>query len=151
MIDELDRGILSRLATNSRTPYRKIAEELGVSESTVFVRVKKMVDSGVITRFTLTVDPKKAGRPTGCFILISADPNRYEKVLSQLAKLPDVLEIHDLAGQYDIILKVRTSSQRELTRILDTIGSIDGVLQTQTSVVLRTLKEDPFVQTGSES
>jgi DNA-binding Lrp family transcriptional regulator len=144
MIDDLDRKILARLVSDGRTPYGKIGDEVGVSESTVFVRVKKMLEAGVITRFTVSLDPEKVNRSLGCFILVNADPNLYEDVLEDLEGLPEVLEIHDLAGRYDILLKARTPSRTALTHLLDVIGGMEGVDQTQTSIVLRTLKEEPL-------
>jgi len=141
-IDEVDRKILERLQDDARIAFKKIAEELGISESTVFVRVKKLQQQGIIKRFTTTISPELIGKSLTAFILIKADPQKYPTALETLKKIDDIYEIHDVTGNYYAIAKVHTGSREDLAKIIDKIGLIDGITSTETAIVLRSIKED---------
>ena len=141
-IDKMDREILKRLQDDARIAFRKIAEELGVSESTVFVRVRKLQEKGVIKRFTTTVSPELVGKGLIAFILIKANPQRYPAVLETLKKNNDIYEIFDVTGNYYAIAKVRTGARKDLAKIIDEIGLIEGITSTETAIVLRNIKEE---------
>jgi Lrp/AsnC family transcriptional regulator for asnA, asnC and gidA len=141
-MDEIDKKILKKLQDDARIAFRKIAEELEVSESTVFVRVKKLQERGIIKRFTVAIPPELVGKSLTAFILIKADPQKYPAVLETLKKIPDVYEIYDITGNYYAIAKVRTSDRGDLTKIIDQIGLIEGITSTETAIVLRNVKEE---------
>ena len=141
-LDEIDRKILEQLQDNARIAYRKIAEELKVSESTVFVRVKKLQEAGVIKRFTATISPALVGKGLTAFILIKVNPRSYPVVLETLKRIRDVYEIYDVTGNYYTIVKVRTANQLDLAKIIDEIGLIGGVTSTETAIVLKHIKEE---------
>ena len=141
-IDEVDKKILERLQDNARMSFKKIAEDLGVSESTVFVRVKKLQEQGVIQSFTAKVAPEAVGKGLTAFVLIKADPQGYLNTLENLRKIDDVYEVYDVTGNYYVIAKIRTGSREQLAKIIDSIGLIEGISSTETAVVLRTTKEE---------
>ena len=141
-IDHIDKKILEKLQDNARMAFRNIAEELGVSESTIFVRVKKLQEKGVITRFTTIVSPEFVGKGLTAFILIKVNPRRYPNVLETLKKNEDIYEIYDVTGNYYTIAKVRTGNREDLAKIIDEVGLIDGVTSTETAIVLRNVKEE---------
>jgi Lrp/AsnC family transcriptional regulator for asnA, asnC and gidA len=141
-IDNIDKKILVRLQENARMAFRKIAEELDVSESTVFVRVKKLQERGIIRTFTVSLAPNLLGKGLTAFVLIKANPRHYVRVLDTLKKMSDVYAIYDITGDYYAIVKVRTSNREELAKILDRIGLIEGITSTETAIVLREVKEE---------
>lgn len=141
-LDHIDRKILEILQDNAKTPYSQIASQLGISEATVHLRIRKLVNAGVIKRFQAIVDPEKVGKKVTAIIAVVAIPQKYSQVLKQLEKMPEVCEIYDVTGEYSTVLKVRVKSREELARIIDEIGSIDGVESTKTMYVLRVIKED---------
>jgi len=145
-IDETDRKILEMLQKNGRLAFRRIAEELGVSEATVFLRVKKMKRRGVIKRFAAIVSPELVGKGLTAFIMIKAEPQRLSEVLDALKKINDIYEIYDVTGIYYGIVKIRVGSREELAKIIDTIGLIDGIMSTETTVVLRSIKEETSIK-----
>ncbi|MCC6002948.1 MAG: Lrp/AsnC family transcriptional regulator [Thermofilum sp.] len=145
-LDHIDRRILEILQDNAKTPYAQIASQLGISEATVHLRIKKLGSLGVIKRFQAIVDPEKVGRKVTAIIGVIATPQKYSQVLKELEKMPEVTEIFDVAGEYSTLLKVRVKSKEDLARLLDEIGRIDGVESTKTMYVLRVIKEDPRVQ-----
>jgi Lrp/AsnC family transcriptional regulator for asnA, asnC and gidA len=141
-LDEVDRKILRDLQHDGRSSFKKIGEDAGVSEATVFVRVKKMQDKGVIKSFEAIIEPKAVGKMLTAIVLVRADPKAYPGMLDALKKLDDVYEIYDVTGQYYSILKIKTTGTDELSKIILEIGNINGVAGTETMIVLRIVKEE---------
>lgn len=145
-IDEVDREILRMLQDDGRISFKKIAEKLDVSEATVFVRVKKLMKRKIIKRFTAILSPETLGKNIMAFVLINADPKKLQKVLEALSKIDDVYEVYDVTGSYYVIVKVRTEDQNKLAKMIDEIGLIDGVMSTETALVLRSIKEETRIK-----
>lgn len=141
-LDDIDRKILRELQRDARTSFKKIGEQVGVSEATVFVRVKKLQEKSVLKGFRAVVDPKAVGKTLTAIVLVRARPQTFPGMLDALRKLEDVYEIYDVTGEYYSILKIRTSGTDELSRIMDRIGTIEGIMGTETIIVLRTVKEE---------
>jgi len=145
-LDNTDKTILEMLQDDSRTAFRKIAKNLGVSEATVFIRVNKLREKGIIKRFTMLVSPELLGKGLTAFVLINADPKKLQSVLEELNKIDDVYEIHDVTGTYYAIAKVRSENRDELAKIIDAIGLINGVTSTETAIVLKSIKEETRIR-----
>ncbi|MCD6466001.1 Lrp/AsnC family transcriptional regulator [Candidatus Bathyarchaeota archaeon] len=145
-IDDIDKEILRMLQDNARVSFRKIAKKLNVSETTIFMRVRKLLRKKVIKRFTAIVSPEMLGKNITAFVLITADPKKLQTVLEMLSKIDDVYEVYDVTGSYYAIVKVRTEDQNKLTKIIDEIGMIDGVMGTETALVLRSIKEETRIK-----
>lgn len=145
-LDDIDRKILRDLQLDGRSSFKKIGEGAGVSEATVFVRVKKMQEKGIIKSFKAIVEPKAVGKMLTAIVLVRANPKAFPGMLDALKKFDDIYEIYDVTGEYYSILKVRTGGTDELSKIIDDIGNIDGVAGTETIIVLRTVKEDVGVR-----
>ena len=141
-LDETDREILKQLQRNARKSFKKIGEEIGVSEPTVFVRVKKLQEKGVLKGFRAVVDPVAIGKTLTAIVLVRAHPQTFPGMLDALKRLDDVYEIYDVTGEYYSILKIRTTGTDELSKIMDRIGTIEGITGTESIIVLRTLKEE---------
>lgn len=141
-LDRTDREILTQLQRNARKSFKKIGEEIGVSEATVFVRVKKLREKGVLKGFRAVVDPVAVGKTLTAIVLVRAHPQAFSGMLDALKKLDDVYEIYDVTGEYYSILKIRTSGTDELSKIMDGIGTIEGITGTESIIVLRTVKEE---------
>jgi DNA-binding Lrp family transcriptional regulator len=146
-LDDVDRQILNLLQDNARRSFKEIAEEAKVSEATVFVRVKKLMKNSVIKSYKAIVDPKQVGKGTLAFVMLKANPNVYTKVLPTLVNMDEIYEIFDVTGAYYAILKIRTSSTEELAALIDKIGMIEGITGTETTVVLRSIKEEIAIKT----
>jgi len=145
-LDEKDKQLLEILQNNAKTPYSKIAKQLGISEATVHLRIKKLVSSGVIKRFQAIVDPEKVGKSVTAIVALSADPRKYERILEELRSMDDVYDIYDVTGEYYTLLKIRVGSKDELASLLDRIGKIDGVESTRTMFVLKVVKEETRIK-----
>ena len=145
-LDEINRVILEMLQEDARISFRKIAQRLKVSEATIFVRVKKLVNKGVIKKFTAIVSPEHVGKRLTAFILIDADPRKLEKVFEELKVIDDIYEIYDVTGSFSAILKIRAKDHQDLKNIIDKIGLIDGVIKTETALVLKSVKEETKIK-----
>jgi len=145
-IDSIDKTILKMLQEDARIAFKRIAEKTGVSEATIFVRVKKLREKGVIKRFTALVSPEHLGKKLTAFILINTEPKKLEEVLATLSSMDDVYEVYDVTGTYYAIAKIRTENRETLAEIIDQIGMIDGVTRTETAIVLKCVKEETRIK-----
>jgi len=140
-IDDIDREILRMLQKDGRMSLSKIAKKLNLSEATIHLRVKKLREKGVLKGFVADIDAEKVGKRVLAFVLVKIDTKRYPKTLKKIAEIPDIYEVHDITGEYSALLKVRVRDKDELAKLLDSIGELEGVQDTYTMYVLRTLKE----------
>lgn len=140
-LDDTDKKILRILQKNSRTPLREISKVVGLAESTIYERIKKLKEHGVIQKFTVILNPEALGFTMLSFVLIKARAGKYSYVANELSKYPEIIEIHETTGNYDMVVKIRTRSSEELNTFLDQIGEIEGVVATHTMVVLKVHKE----------
>lgn len=145
-LDKIDKRLLEILQEDAKIPYSKISKELGVSEATIHLRIKRLREKGIIKGFQAIIDPEKIGKNVVAIVAITADPKKFEYVLEKLKELDDVYEIYDVTGEYYAIIKIRVSTREELARLLDKIGTIDGVLSTKTMYVLRVIKEETKIK-----
>jgi len=145
-LDSTDKTILRMLQEDARTAFKRIAERIGVSEATIFVRVRKLREKGVIKRFTALVSPELLGKALTAFVLINTEPKKLEDVLETLNQMDDVYEVYDVTVSYYAIAKIRTENREALAKIIDRIGMIDGVTRTETAIVLRCVKEETQIK-----
>ena len=134
-MDEIDEKILEILKRDARTPYTEIAKQVGLSEGAVRKRVKALVDSGVIKRFTIELS-----RPSqvGAVVLISVSTSTpTANVSKEIRKLSGVQDIYEVTGQYDIATIVLAENIDKLNDSIDAIRSIPGILNTNTMIILK--------------
>ncbi|MFN3611512.1 Lrp/AsnC family transcriptional regulator [Tepidimonas sp.] len=142
-LDDIDIGILTALSADSRRSYAEVANEVGLSTAAVHERVRKMVERGVIERFSLRIDPQRLGLHFTAFVAIRNDGGVHcREVAPRLREMPEVLELHSVAGEYDFVAKIRTTHARALEDLLYQIKAIPGVARTTSTVVLNTEFED---------
>jgi Lrp/AsnC family leucine-responsive transcriptional regulator len=147
MIDKIDHQIVSLLQTDARLSNAALAEQVGLTTSTVHERVKKLEKKGIIKAYVAVVDAEALGKPIIAFIRLtvgSASTDYLESknsVLSICQDEPDVLECHAVAGEDCYILKVRAASPGDLEKLIERIRCNAQVSRTSTNIVLSTLKE----------
>ncbi len=137
MVDEVDEKIIEILKENARTTYVDIGKALGLSEGTVRNRIQALTDSGVIKRFTVDIS---LGVGVRALIMISVDPQKPTLEISdKVLKLPGVEKIYEVTGEYDVVTVVSSSTIEKLNRTIEEIRVIDGIVKTNTVIVLRTV------------
>ncbi|EKT4087587.1 Lrp/AsnC family transcriptional regulator [Stenotrophomonas maltophilia] len=141
-LDHIDRTLLGLLAQDCSLSYAQLGEKLHLSAPAVHERVKRMKRQGVIQASVAKLDPVLLGRPLLCFIQVVTNTiARTRDIAAQTSDLPDVEEIHTVAGDCGLLMKVRTRNMKSLEELLATIHSVNGVSGTRTLMVLSTLME----------
>ncbi|MHA1238902.1 MAG: Lrp/AsnC ligand binding domain-containing protein [Candidatus Odinarchaeia archaeon] len=139
-IDKIDEKIIEELLKNSRASYSEIAANLRkkgieLSEGAVRKRVKKMIEEGVIKRFTVELN---SGVGVKAIILVRLEPKKPAlNVSEEIAKIDGVRKIYEIAGPYDTLVLAEFPEVSLLNTCIDTIRAIDGVASTTTFLVLR--------------
>lgn len=141
MIDGIDAQILNILQSDARVTNVEMARQVNLAPSAVLERVRKLEERGVIRGYRTDIDPRAVEFGLTVFVAVRTSEcgGPAEKLLEQI---PEVLEIHDVAGEDSYLLKVRTKDTEELGRLLrEKIKPIPTVTGTRTTVVLQTFKE----------
>jgi len=143
-IDGIDYKILDILQDNARLANAEIARRVGMAPSAVFERIRKLEERGVIAGYRPRLHAKALGLGLVAFVFVRADKKLGEKTAGEaLAALPEVLEVHHIAGEDCYLAKVRTADTEALGRLLrEKFGAIASLRSTRTTIVLETLKED---------
>ncbi len=136
--DKTDERIVEYLRNDSRESFVDIGKKLKLSESAVRRRVRNLVDSGTIKRFTIEEGEKNT---TSAIVLISVDSTiETPKVSSKLTKLDGVKTVYEITGQYDISVIITAPSISEINSSIDALRKIPGVIDSNTVIILRTIK-----------
>ena len=137
-MDEKDRAILSMLERDARATYADIAEEVGLSPSSVHERVKKLERRGVIVGYRAELDPKALGLDVTALVsVMPLDPKEPDDLPDRVRGFGEVEDCWSVAGQESYVLKVRTRTTEHLEELLQRLRENAGV-QTRTTVVLST-------------
>ena len=154
MIDEIDAQILDLLQADGRMSNAAIAEQVGLTTSTVFERIKKMEKRGIIQRYVAIVDPDLLGKSITAFIrlIIGTAPGEdyaacKQDFVAQCLAEPDILECHSVAGEECYLLKVRVANTGELEKLLERIRTYAMVTRSTSSIVMSTFKEEMRIAT----
>ena len=143
-MDEKDWAIIDILRRNARTSNSDIGRELNVSEGTVRKRIQKLLDEGAIKKFTVVPDYEAIGLPTVGFIYISFDAasgKSQREIASKISGFPEVEEVYIIAGEWDMLIKVRAKSVEEVGNfVLDRLRTVPGVERTETVTVFSIVK-----------
>lgn len=143
-LDDTDNAILDVLNANARLSTREIAKKSGVPPATVYKRMKKLEKDGVIERYQVVLNNEKLGRDTLAYILVRMRPDAdYTAMMKEITKHQGVEDIAALAGEFDVFLKVRTSSVKELDKfVFRYLRKFQDITQTHTMVVFRRWGQD---------
>ncbi len=142
-IDDTDRRILNVLQRNGRVSNAELADQVNLSASACHRRVQRLEQDGIIRNYVAMLDPRKIGVPATIFVEITLS-TQADEVLEAfekaVARIPDVLECHLMAGSADYILKVVAENTDDFARIhRQYLTRLPGVAQMQSSFALRTV------------
>lgn len=152
MVDSIDRRLIELLQADSRISNQDMAQAVGLTASSVFERVKKLEQKGVILGYGARVDPSKLGKSLLAFVRLSFGTTGSESSKGAMAAVaalcesePDILECHDVAGEDCLILKVRATDTKKLQNLLASVRDRAQSPRSVTNIVLSTLKESTTV------
>jgi Lrp/AsnC family transcriptional regulator for asnA, asnC and gidA len=140
-LDETDYKILEILRRDARTPFTEVGRDLGISDATVHVRVKRMTDEGVIKRYTVVVDEEALGRKVRGFALINVNPGSLEEVANQLVENERVSAVYEIHGPNDLIVKVEEGGLDEMRDLMLKVREIPNVATSELITIYKVWKE----------
>jgi len=139
LIDGTDARILSLLMRNGKIPVRKIAEILGLGESTVHVRLRKLEELGVLKGYSAVIDTEKLGLRVKALLQVDVDPIRRDDIVRELAKNPHVMGIYSSTGEFNLMALIISYDPSTVLEILETLTKMEGVRKTNVMYLLRNL------------
>ena len=146
VLDDVNLRIIDILSKDSSTPFVEIAKQIGISDATVHLRVRRLIAAGIIIKFTISVDNNLLGYDHLVFIRINLKPGFADQVTEELSNIEEVLEIHEMHNAFDLFLKIRAKNLSDIRDIIEKkIRRLPNVLETQLMTVLKTSKEEQIV------
>lgn len=143
-LDEIDLMILRELQVDSSVSNVELARRVNLSPPATHTRVKRLEQIGIIRRYVAVLNREQLGYDMLCFITVSLqlhEPQVTERFQKSVLDMPEVLECHQVTGDYDYILKVAIRNREDLRRFLmDRLTPIEGVAQIHTRIVLNETK-----------
>src|SRR5919205_4571196 len=143
LIDDVNLQIIDILSKDSSTPFVEIAKRIGISDATVHLRVRRLIDEGIIRRFTLSLNNDLLGYDHLAFMGINIKPGFADQVTEELSNIEEVLEIHEMHNRLDLFLKIRAKDLNHMRDIVENkIRILPNILETELMTVLQTNKEE---------
>lgn len=145
--DATDLALLRLLQPDARLTHAAIGRRVGLAPSAVFARIRRLERDGLIRGYETRLDADRLGHGQVAFIAVRADePAGSLGVAQAFARIPEVLEVHHVAGEDCLLVKVRVADNQHLARLLrERVGRIARVRSTRTTIVLETVKETAVV------
>ncbi len=161
-LDEIDSAILRMIQKDSKLTAKQISKRVGSPITTVFAKIKRMEELGIVREYRAIVAPEKLGAGTTAFILASVSyraksddlPVSQRAVAAEVAKFPEVQEVHIITGDWDLLIKIRAENVDAMGKfVVDKLRLIRGLEKALTCMVFATVKETtevsiPFRKVG---
>ncbi|MDC0081826.1 MAG: Lrp/AsnC family transcriptional regulator [Emcibacteraceae bacterium] len=136
MYDHLDRELIGLLRTDGRAPLSKLAEILKVSRGTVQNRLDRLLSSGTLHGFTVRVRDDYEHDAIRSLMMIEVVGKSTSQVIMKLRGIPELQTLHTTNGAWDLVAEIQTLSLNDFDRVLREVRMIDGVLNSETSILL---------------
>jgi len=149
-LDEKDLSILTLIQENSKLTANQIAKKINAPITTVFAKIKRMEEMGIIKQYRAILSPEKLNLATAAFILASVSyrikddekPITQRDVAEEIARFPEVQEVHIITGDWDLLVKLRAENVEAIGKfVVDNLRRIKGLDKTLTCMVFETVKE----------
>jgi DNA-binding Lrp family transcriptional regulator len=148
-LDDKDLAILTLIQENSKLTANQIAKKINAPITTVFAKIKRMEELGIIKQYRAVLSPEKLNLATAAFILASVSyhtndgkPITQRDVATEIAQFPEVQEVHIITGDWDLLVKLRAENVEAIGKfVVDKLRNIQGLDKTLTCMVFETVKE----------
>ncbi len=137
--DEIDRRLIALLRTDGRAPVTTLARQLGLSRATVNSRLERLTESGTVLGFTVQVRDDHGDDDVRAISLIEVEGRATNDVIKMLRGFPEIQSLHTTNGGWDLIAEIRTDSLLEFDRVLIRIRSVEGVINSESSLLLNSV------------
>jgi Lrp/AsnC family transcriptional regulator for asnA, asnC and gidA len=143
-VDQLDLRIIRSLNGDGRKPFKQIAEELSVSDSTVRKRINRMQEDGIIKEFNIILNYQALGRIIKAFIGLRVNPSRLKEIVEHLEMNPDIQVLYRTTGDVDLFVEFICRDMEELNDFLESELTLEGITGTHVTVVIGPYKRCPY-------
>lgn len=138
-MDDLDRRLIAALRVDGRAPLAKLAAGLGVSRGTVQNRLDRLVESGVVLGFTVRIRKAEDTQMIRAIMTVGVAGKTTTAVIKALRGMPELRALHTTNGAWDLVVELQAESLPDFDRVLREVRSIDGVANTETSLLLTSI------------
>ncbi|EWT04735.1 AsnC family transcriptional regulator [Intrasporangium chromatireducens Q5-1] len=135
-LDDLDRRLLAALRADGRASVASLARALGVARATVNSRLERLVSSGTVVGFTVRVREERDPLAIHAVALIEVEGRTTDRVIRELRGFPELIALHTTNGGWDLVAEIRTETLADFDRVLGRIRRIEGVVNSETSLLL---------------
>jgi Lrp/AsnC family leucine-responsive transcriptional regulator len=143
-LDKFDRALLRALQRNARASLQELSEEVGLTTSPCWARIKRLEEAGVIEGYTIRVNAERVGLPEQLIVQLTLNKHTDAALVEfarHLEAIPEVIEAYLVSGDYDYVLRIAVRDTRDYERLLrEKLYKIPGVRHSKSSFVLRRLK-----------
>ncbi len=137
-IDNLDLKILSELSKDASISVPRLSKKININSSVVYSRIKRLVKRGLIKKFTIVINDEALGFNVKALTGITMDSKLRDNVLGELFKIPEVREVAEVTGRFDVLVTMTARSLDEMHQIIsEKVGRIEGVQKTETFIEMR--------------
>ncbi len=137
-LTEKDQQLIDALNRNARTTISELARMLGISRTTVNQRLSRLEHAGIISGYKVVLGEAYRNNTLQSYVNLQVRPQRARQLIDQLKKIPHIEALFSVSGKFDMVLLVRTLQTSQLDELLDIIGTLDGVVSTESAIVLST-------------
>ncbi len=142
--DELDMNLLQELTKDGAISVPNLSKKLGINASVLYSRIKRLVKKKLIKKFTIEIDAALLGIGVKALVGINRDPKLKDSIHKQLMETSEVVSISEVTGRFDMIVRVYADNLESLhTAVIEKVGKIDGIQNTETFVELQKTDKDP--------
>ena len=135
-LDDLDRRLLAALRADGRASVASLARALRVARATVNSRLERLVSSGTVVGFTVRVREERDPLAIHAVALIEVEGRTTDRVIRELRGFPELIALHTTNGGWDLVAEIRTETLADFDRVLGRIRRIEGVVNSETSLLL---------------
>jgi Lrp/AsnC family transcriptional regulator, regulator for asnA, asnC and gidA len=147
--DELDMKILSELTRDASISVPRLSKKLNVNASVLYSRIKRLTKRSLIEKFTVIVNERLLGINVNATVGLNRDPKLKETIHSELLKIKEVRAISEVTGRFDMVISVSATTLEELHSIvIERIGKIEGIQNTETFVEMQRTDKEPMYAVG---
>lgn len=146
--DDLDMKLLYELTKDGSISVPNLSKKLGINASVLYSRIKRLMKKKLIKKFTIEIDDSLLGIGVKATVGINRDPKFKELIQKQLLDTPEVVSISEITGRFDIMIRIQAENLESLHAIvIEKIGKIEGIQNTETFVELQKTDKDPVYLT----
>jgi len=144
-VDDLDLKLLSELKKDGSISIPLLAKKLDINASVLYSRIKRLIKKKMITKFTIDIDETQLGFGVKAYVGINRDPKLKTQIHENLLKISEIDRIIEVTGRFDLMVGALSEDLEQLhTIVVDKIGKIDGILNTETFVELERTEKSPI-------